>query len=174
MSNQLQNKLVFIWTSSKPIIDLSKPFTAMSILFISIQTCSENQMLQNAKLDANHLPPLTWGGANTVTVFAFTCVLHSRVYCSMVVRCTHTHKLKFTCRSQAHQFWNNEINWAWFWNRQKRFIISLLKVDKVYLQLLHCKSFAALALQDEDYILFILPEQSDKQTGTGILPFKLL
>jgi uncharacterized integral membrane protein len=34
--------------------------------------------------------------------------------------------------------------------------------------------FAALALQDVDYIVFILPEQSDKQTGTGILPFKLL
>jgi hypothetical protein len=32
---------------------------------------------------------------------------------------------------------------------------------------------AALALQDADYIFFILPEQSDKQTGTGILPFNL-
>jgi hypothetical protein len=32
--------------------------------------------------------------------------------------------------------------------------------------------FAALALQVWDYIVFILPEQSDKQTGTGILPFK--
>jgi hypothetical protein len=34
--------------------------------------------------------------------------------------------------------------------------------------------FAAPALQDADYIVFILPEQSDKQTGTGISPFKLL
>jgi hypothetical protein len=33
--------------------------------------------------------------------------------------------------------------------------------------------FAALALLDADYIVFILPEQSDKQTGTGILLFKL-
>jgi hypothetical protein len=33
--------------------------------------------------------------------------------------------------------------------------------------------FATPALKDADYIIFILPEQSDKKTATGIVPFKL-
>jgi hypothetical protein len=33
--------------------------------------------------------------------------------------------------------------------------------------------FAALELKDADYIVFVLPEQEDMQTRTGILTFKV-